>query len=1387
MDPTQPKQEPAETTNLNSVPLANNTTGSENPENAEANTAVNKKPENAINKNINETNAFTVEEAIAFTERLRRGENDPTKATDPIILAEENFVDLARNLHADLANLSIDDRASREVEVFNAQKDYDEKLAERKKFNKQKRLDDLQKRFAEDEDDSASFSAIAKGKVLAKLTVRRTECAMVELKTLEGGECYQVFDASLVDQEQLREAPHYDALNLKKISPGQAALAFAAAYQGGPDTLLSTFVVEDFLAPKLPKQSAPHVVPRKARTTIWIMGHLKEGPEKGPDGKLIRSGLWMMPRSKWEGMKPSKNKRKIYEWGVGRAIRQFHNYQDSLEAEKKESKFEPETTPDLFNRNGSESAEDWQVPTTTPEPQGTPERDLSETPTRFSSVVTERATPAPVFGGGDTPDDLDMDILALDAKGQGKDELSVRIEQQRAKIRALELAAEERRRANQPRIQERAREAESIRRQRLRVAVSTEDGLILNRRREEHRREDRLDQEETNLQSLLDHKASVADDTEDVFREGPALAGLQEEQLREDKLERDGLAMQALFHQKAVERRLARIREKEQGKEERRLVKIREKEARDLVKTRQREARDRASREQGQLLARQQDDQRRREREARDQSCLRALERHEAAVKAEGARKAEERRLAKLREAEQKQALRYQKDQQRRMEQQRRDEEDAQELLRRRAITEARKARVAEDHRLFEEHRLTREAERERKQLLRDQKDQQHRLERQARDEACMQALIRHEATTKAKKAQEAEERRLGRLIERERLPKEQGQASHDRRHRLHFENGLGQDELLSNPESSAKRGRPRLTKVAVDERDGKRAIQDEQRREDKKRRDEAGRRAIQRHKTALDAQKAQRKSLTDGCIVAFDGVLSSFLDEEFQYMKQASADFPEGITSDTQMTCMRDYQRAISDASRRLPCGICGGLFQEDDMVSIDLQAGDLRYFLQRTKTAPDCCAVKDDIVSLCTTCNSTIVKRAIPPLSAGNFVNCLFCQDYPEALKKLNTVEEAFIARAHVIGIFLKLTSGAKGGISYRGSRGHSVAVRQDPSELLKILPAARLQDHTTITVSWDRGTPPSEENLARFCSVDKAKVVNSLLWLCANNPGYKLVVVDYSVLDSWPDHHIPQEIKDAFITLGSEPGSTDTPVEDEREGYATSLQDGLFENELDAEVEDAEPGSILSRSFFSDLHGQDLHSTPATLATLQAILQEQDPDRSELVGDDAVDVRDDEESAPNNSSRLPHISYTTTQHLPAMSAFTDPDYFTAAFPTLFPFGIGGHLGDANGDRPEEVSLKAFARYTMLHHSLLWVSTLPIRLTRTSRSSCEIELDPTISILPMVFWIILSKGSKAKLSLYGLNGPCHHRCYNLQSCNYVPFELAAGPRRDHMCVRNL
>jgi hypothetical protein len=110
---------------------------------------------------------------------------------------------------------------------------------------------------------------------------------------------------------------------------------------------------------------------------------------------------------------------------------------------------------------------------------------------------------------------------------------------------------------------------------------------------------------------------------------------------------------------------------------------------------------------------------------------------------------------------------------------------------------------------------------------------------------------------------------------------------------------------------------------------------------------------------------------------------------------------------------------------------------------------------------------------------------------------------------------------------------------------------------------------------------------------------------------------------------------------------------------------------------------------------------HTLLLTLRTLQAILQETSD--CSLPIDNGPREDEDSDETPDDDGRPPHISYKTSQDLPPINSFTEPDYFTAAFPTLFPFGIGGHLGDGNGNRPETISLKAFARYAMLHHSLL------------------------------------------------------------------------------------
>ena len=120
---------------------------------------------------------------------------------------------------------------------------------------------------------------------------------------------------------------------------------------------------------------------------------------------------------------------------------------------------------------------------------------------------------------------------------------------------------------------------------------------------------------------------------------------------------------------------------------------------------------------------------------------------------------------------------------------------------------------------------------REEKQLFCDQQDQQRRLDRQARDEACMQALLRYEAAAEEKRAPESGEGKLVKLRERER-----NQALRGRQDRQGQVGGQGQF-----PRAIGRR----LAATEVEERQ---AIWDDQERayyRDREQRDDAGARAL--------------------------------------------------------------------------------------------------------------------------------------------------------------------------------------------------------------------------------------------------------------------------------------------------------------------------------------------------------------------------------------------------------------------------------------------------------------------------------------------------------------------------------------------------------------
>jgi hypothetical protein len=55
--------------------------------------------------------------------------------------------------------------------------------------------------------------------------------------------------------------------------------------------------------------------------------------------------------------------------------------------------------------------------------------------------------------------------------------------------------------------------------------------------------------------------------------------------------------------------------------------------------------------------------------------------------------------------------------------------------------------------------------------------------------------------------------------------------------------------------------------------------------------------------------------------------------------------------------------------------------------------------------------------------------------------------------------------------------------------------MAFKQDPSNVLSLLPSAELDPHQFITVSWEGAKRPSDTNLLRFCQVRKDKVLAAL----------------------------------------------------------------------------------------------------------------------------------------------------------------------------------------------------------------------------------------------------------------------------------------------------
>ncbi len=119
---------------------------------------------------------------------------------------------------------------------------------------------------------------------------------------------------------------------------------------------------------------------------------------------------------------------------------------------------------------------------------------------------------------------------------------------------------------------------------------------------------------------------------------------------------------------------------------------------------------------------------------------------------------------------------------------------------------------------------------------------------------------------------------------------------------------------------------------------------------------------------------------------------------------------------------------------------------------------------------------------------------------------------------LEGLTSAEEAVIAQAHPVITILKLRpNNTFNPRSYRGIRGHSVLLLQNPGPLFDLLLSETTPIDEMVRVVWGGKSLPQPKQLSAFVSIRKYCVIDTLRWLIANNPLYKNIGINYWLLET------------------------------------------------------------------------------------------------------------------------------------------------------------------------------------------------------------------------------------------------------------------------------
>lgn len=388
-------------------------------------------------------------------------------------------------------------------------------------------------------------------------------------------------------------------------------------------------------------------------------------------------------------------------------------------------------------------------------------------------------------------------------------------------------------------------------------------------------------------------------------------------------------------------------------------------------------------------------------------------------------------------------------------------------------------------------------------------------------------------------------------------------------------------------------------------------------------------------------------------------------LEADFSELEKEESEWPPSELPDAK-GLYADFYENIHKLARNIVCGSCGCIGHDEkqyhkepitsdildplkvDPALVPFDFSSQHDVLRDRQIMVDDMGISDGSdIFLCSSCHRHLTDKKTPRDSLANY---RWMGNVPDELKDLNWIEESLVSRAHLIGKIVRLQN--RNVTSYFAIKGHAVLVPQDTRKLVDLLPASPDSLLESIRVVWVGKTEPSKLHLRRHFTVRTEKVRKALDWLCQHHEDYRSVEINAAEMQQWPPVFVAQKLMDSMGRI-KHAASEDAS----RSGYGVE----------DMDITSIEGDLPISASALIDTNGVSDSPTVAKLRELARFKE---------------------------SERVVNVVTGGT----LLSDYEAEYYFTAAFPTIFPYGCGKHI---DGRRHDQLSLSRWIQLLLRNSS--------------------------------------------------------------------------------------